>query len=320
MRIGVIGAGAVGAATLSALVRGGGVDPELVVVDLDEKKATGLAEDFSYAAALESLATVTAGGYDALAGAGLVIVTAGVNERDGGATDRSDPAGRRRLIPVNARVYASIIPDIAAHAPDATILVVTDPPDPLADLARALAPSQPVVSTGTVIDSLRFRHRIARDLGVRARDVDATVVGEHGTSSVYLWSTATVGGARVVDLFAQRGDDVEATRKRIQDAVTFGNISIIEGIGASQHGIGAVVGRIAEAIVRDENAVLPVASYRDEYGATLGLPSVLGARGVARTIAPALSDDERAALEASAAVLRDAAALALASAGTPGPA
>lgn len=318
MKVGIVGAGAVGAATVGALLRTGGIDLELVVVNRDHSRAVGLAEDMTHAGiALGSPTRVTAGDYDALAGAGLVIVTAGVNERDGGATDRSDPRGRRVLIPANAKVYAQIIPQVAAAAPDATILIVTDPPEPLADLARALAPNQPVVSTGTLIDTIRFRYQIGRTLGLHVEDIQAQVVGEHGTSNVYLWSTATIGGALITDLLARRGD-VDAQKAEIEKAVTYGNISIIEGIGASQYGIGAVVGRITKAIVRDEKSVLPVAAYHEEYGATIALPSVLGARGVEETLHPVLSDAEAEALEASGAVLREAAEVAFSSAGVSG--
>ena len=316
MKVRIIGAGAVGAATVGALLRTGGLDAEIVIINRNHDRAIGLAEDMTHAGiALGAAATVVPGDYPDLAGASLVIITAGVNEKDGGATDRNDPRGRRVLIPANARVYADIIPQITAAAPDATLLVVTDPPDPLADLARILAPNQPVVSTGTVIDSLRFRYQIGRALGVPTRDVHANVIGEHGTSSVYLWSSATVGGARVLDLLARRGDDVEEQKQRIQKAVTFGNISIIEGIGASQYGIGAVVARLTEGIVRDEHAVYPVASYLPEYGTVVAIPSILGAQGVIDTVLPALTDTEAAGLDSSANVLRDAAQLALTSAG-----
>lgn len=316
MKIGIIGAGAVGAATIGALLRTGGLDTELVIVNRNHDRAIGLAEDMTHAGlALGAPAVVTPGDYAALNGASLVIITAGINEKDGGAIDRDDPRGRRALIPPNARVYADIVPQLTAAAPDATLLVVTDPPDPLADLARVLAPNQPVVSTGTVIDSLRYRYQIARTLGVPTRDVNANVIGEHGTSSVYLWSTATVGGARVVDLLARRGADVEEEKQRIQKSVTFGNISIIEGIGASQHGIGSVVARLTEAVIRDERAVYPVASFLPDYGATIAIPSILGARGVIDTVLPLLTDVEAAGLSNSAEALRDAAQLALVSAG-----
>jgi L-lactate dehydrogenase len=311
MKIGIIGAGAVGAATVGNLIQPGGVSPEIILIDRDRKKAAGLAEDFSYAAALDSLATVRAGGYDDLGDASLVIVNAGVNEKDGGATDRSDPQGRRRLTPVNARVYADIVPRVQAAAPGTTLLTITDPPDPLAELARHLAPDLHILSAGTVIDTLRFRYRIAREFGIRACDVDATVLGEHGTSSVYLWSSARVGGVRVLDLLARRGADAAEFQERIRQAVTYSNISIIEGIGASQHGIGAVTARIAEAIVRDEHAILPVASHHEEYGTTISLPSVIGRHGVERVMCPELTDAERAGLEDSAQVLRDAAQMAL---------
>jgi L-lactate dehydrogenase len=311
VKIGIIGAGAVGAATVSNLIQPGGVNPEIILIDSQAKKAVGLAEDFSYAAALDSLATVSAGGYDDLGGADLVVVNAGVNEKDGGATDRNDPQGRRRLIPVNARVYADILPRVQAVAPDTTLLVITDPPDPLAELARHLAPDLHIVSAGTVIDTLRFRYRIAQEFGVRACDVDATVVGEHGTSSVYLWSSARIGGVRALDLLARSGRDAAEVQARIRDAVTYSNISIIEGIGASQHGIGAVTARIAEAIVRDEHAILPVASHHDEYGTTISLPSVVGRHGVERVMCPELTGEERAGLEQSAQILREAARTAL---------
>jgi L-lactate dehydrogenase len=311
MKIGIIGAGAVGAATVGSLIERGGVNPEIILIDRNEKKAMGLAEDFSYAAALNSLATVRAGRYDDLAGAELIIVNAGVNEKDGGATDRGDPQGRRRLIPVNAGIYADIIPRVQATAPSTTLLVITDPPDPLAEIARHLAPDLHVLSAGTVIDTLRFRYHIAREFGVRAGDVDATVLGEHGTSSVYLWSSARVGGVRVLDLLARRGDDPIEVQERISEAVTYSNISIIEGIGASQYGIGAVTARIAEAIVRDEHAILPVASHHDEYDTTISLPSVVGRFGVERVVCPDLTGEERAGLKESAQVLRDAAQTAL---------
>jgi L-lactate dehydrogenase len=246
---------------------------------------------------------VRAGDYDALEGAALVIITAGVNEKAGGATDRSDPHGRLRLLDTNADVYADIVPRVMAVAPEAVLMVVTDPPDPLADLARALAGHDRVFSTGTLIDSLRFRVHLADRLRVRPRDVQATVVGEHGTSEVLLWSSASVGGVPVLHLL---GEDSAGMRQEIEDAIRYANITIIEGTGASQYGIGAVSARLAEAVLRDERAVLPVAAYCPRYDVTLSLISVLGAAGVQQMFDPAMTADERAALDHSAAALRTA--------------
>lgn len=312
MRIGIVGAGAVGAATALSLIERGGMTRELVLVDKNASRARGVADDLRYASPLSPVVDVRAGDYPDLADAALVIITAGVNEKAGGATDRSDPQGRLRLVDTNAQVYADVVPEIVTAAPDAVLMVVTDPPDPLADLTRELAGHDRVFSTGTLIDSLRFRVHLADRLRVRARDVHATVVGEHGTSEVLLWSSATVGGIPVLDLLAEDGTPLDGLRERIENDIRYANITIIEGTGASQYGIGAVSARLAEAVLRDERAVLPVAAHHGGYGVTLSLACVLGAGGVQQMHEPAMTDDERAALRRSAEALRKAAERALA--------
>ena len=307
MKVGVVGAGAVGAATVLSLIQRGGMFRELVVLDLDRKRAEGVAVDMRYATPLSPTVDVRAGDYDALAGAELVIITAGVNEKAGGATDRADPEGRRRLLDTNAEVYRDVVPKVVAATPDAVLMVVTDPPDPLADLTRRLAGHDRVFSTGTLIDSLRFRVHLADRLRVRPRDVQAMVVGEHGTSEVLLWSSARVSGIPVLDLLRDGDQPIDEMKERIENDIRYANITIIEGTGASQYGIGAVSARLAEAVLRDEGAVLPVAAYSPAYDVTLSLVSVLGAGGVQRMYEPAMTGEERAALERSAGILRDAA-------------
>ena len=120
------------------------------------------------------------------------MITAGINEKAGGATDRSDPQGRLRLLDKNAEIYRDVVPKIARAAPGAVILVVTDPPDPLADIAREAAGHDRVLSTGTYLDSLRFRVHLGRHFGVDPNSVEAQVIGDHGTSQVFLWSTARI--------------------------------------------------------------------------------------------------------------------------------
>ena len=186
-------------------------------------------------------------------------------------------------------------------------MVVTDPPDPLADLTRTLAGHDRVFSTGTLIDSLRFRVHLADRLRVRPRDVQAMVVGEHGTSEVLLWSSASVSGIPVLDLLRNGDQPLDQLQEQIENDIRYANITIIEGTGASQYGIGAVSARLAEAVLRDEGAVLPVAAYSPTYDVTLSLVSVLGAGGVQRMYEPAMTDEERTALQRSAAILRDAA-------------
>lgn len=306
MKVGIIGAGAVGTASLLSLVMRGPAC-EIVVVDKNTARAKGVVADLQYGATLSPAVTLRTGDYADLAGAILVVITAGLNEKTGGATDRSDPAGRLRLLGANAGIYRDIVPKLVAVAPQALILVVTDPPDPLADVARRFAGHENVLSSGTFLDTLRFRFHLARRLKVNPQDVAAQVVGEHGTSQVFLWSSARVAGRPVLDAIEPADDSVAAFRHHVEDEVRYANITIIEGIGASQLGIGMATARIIEIILRDEQAVLPIGSFNPNYGVTLSLPSVLGRRGVNRVIEPEMSEDERKGLQASADRLRDAA-------------
>jgi len=307
MKVAVIGAGAVGSASLLCLVMRG-LACEIVVVDRNRQRAQGVVADLQYGATLSPAVVLQAGDYPDLTDAALVIITAGINEKAGGATNRSDPAGRLNLLTVNAQVLKDIIPNVVAVAPRAVVLVVTDPPDPLAALARRLAGHGRVFSSGTFLDTLRFRFHLARRLKVNPRAVAAQVLGEHGTSQVFLWSSARVAGMPVTAALAEGCESIEEFRRQVEDEVRYANISIIEGTGASQLGIGMATARIVEAVLRDEHAVIPVGSFNPTYGTTLSLPSVLGRTGVTRVLEPEMSEDERQALERSAARLREAVA------------
>src|SRR3989440_12434880 len=137
------------------------------------------------------------------------MITAGINEKAGGATDRSDPQGRLRLLDKNAEIYRDIVPQIVRAAPRSVILVVTDPPDPLADIARARAGHDRVLSTGTFLDSLRFRVHLGQHFGVDPAHVEAQVIGDHGTSQVFLWSSARIAGVPVTTLLKARGEKLD---------------------------------------------------------------------------------------------------------------
>jgi L-lactate dehydrogenase len=307
MKLGVIGAGAVGSACLlSSILRGGA--GEIVVVNRDRKRAKAVATDLQYGAALSSAVRIGDGDYSDLSGAAVVMITAGINEKTGGATDRNDPAGRLKLLASNVGVYRQILPDLVRAVPEAVILVVTDPPDPLADVVRSFGFTR-VLSTGTFLDSLRFRFHVARRLNVDPASVEADVLGEHGTSEVFMWSSAHVAGSvRVLDALQQTDRGQEDLRRSIEQEVRYANITIIEGNQASQFGIGMASARIAEIVLRDERAVIPIGSYNPKYGVTLSMPSVLGQTGVVQILEPAMSDDERQALQRSAETLKAAVA------------
>ena len=306
MKIGIIGAGSVGSACLTAVLMRG-VAREIVVLDRDRKKARGLVTDVQYGAVLSPAVEVRDGDYPDLKGAALVMITAGVNEKTGGATDRNDPAGRLRLLDTNVDIFKDIVGRLHTAEPQAMTLVVTDPPDPLADAVRMLGHPR-VLSTGTYLDSLRFRFHLARRLGVSPASVDAQILGEHGTSEVFLWSSARIAGVPPLELLAQSTQDREKFCRDIEQEVRYANITIIEGIGASQHGIGMVSARIAEIVLRDERLVIPIGCYNPRYGVTLSLPSVVGREGVLRILEPEMSEDERRALQRSAETLKAASA------------
>jgi len=305
MKIGIIGAGAVGTACAFAVVMRGCAS-ELVLLDLDRKRARGIVSDLQYGAALSQAVTLIEGDYQDFVGADLVMITAGVNERAGGATDRGDPTGRLRLLDTNAEVYREIVPRLVKAVPEAVILVVTDPPDPLADLTRQLASHNRVLSTGTYLDTLRFQCHLAKRLEVSPASVQGMVIGEHGTSEVFLWSGARVGGMRADQAIAGQSGDVAGVRQAMEQEVRYANITIIEGIGASQLGIGMVSARIAEIVLRNEQAVIPIGVFNPKFGVTLSLPGVLGRSGVSRILEPAMTEGELQGLQRSADTLKAA--------------
>jgi L-lactate dehydrogenase len=304
MKVGIIGAGAVGSACLLSMVTRGSAR-EIVLVDKQRERTRGVITDMQYGAVLSSPVEARDGDYPDLAGASLVMITAGINEKAGGATDRSDPLGRLRLLDANAAIFEEIVPKIRKAAPGAVLLVVTDPPDPLADVVRLLGHER-VLSTGTFLDSLRFRFHLARRLQVSPKYLEAQVLGEHGTSQVFLWSSARVGGRNALELLAQSSAAQEKVRREIEDEVRYANITIIEGIGASQYGIGMACARIAEMILRDEQSVIPIGCYNPKFGVTLSMPSIVGRQGVHRILEPDMSSAERQELERSADAIKAA--------------
>ena len=130
------------------------------------------------------------------------------------------------------------------------------------------------------------------------------MVGEHGVSQVFLWSTAHIVGVPISKLIEERGERVDEVRKQVEENVRYANITIIEGNDASQFGIGIVAARIAEMVLRDERAVIPIGSYNDRFGVTLSLPSIVGRNGVVRSFEPEMSPGEQRALAFGAANLR----------------
>jgi L-lactate dehydrogenase len=305
MKIGIVGTGNVGCAcAMAAALRGSA--REIVLVNRTRKTAEAVATDIRYGVPVGPKVDITDGDYRDLGGAEVVLITSGVNEKTGGATDRNDPQGRLRLLDKNAEIYRDIIPKIVNAAPRAVLLVVTDPPDPLADVARESSPNAIVLSAGTYLDSQRFRVHLGKHFGVDPAHVEAQVIGDHGTAQVFLWSSARVGGVPIAALLEKRGERLADLREQVEKEVRYANITIIEGHQASQYGIGIVAIRIAEMICNDERAVIPVGSFQKNFDVTLSLPSVIGRGGLIEVLEPDMSEEERIGLQKSAALLKAA--------------
>jgi L-lactate dehydrogenase len=206
-----------------------------------------------------------------------------------------------------------LVPALVRLAPDALLLVVTNPVDVVTYAAQEISGLPPgrVFGSGTVLDSSRLRFLIAEHTGVAVQNVHAYIAGEHGDSEVPLWSTATIGGVPVQD-WESGGTRLDAdARARIHDSVVSAAYEIIAGKGATSLAVGLAVSRILEAILHDEHRVLPVTSRLEGvHGLSdvcLSMPSVVGRSGVESVLATPLSADEERLLAASAETVRSAA-------------
>ena len=305
MKIAIIGAGFVGSTAAYAIVLRG-VASEIVLVDRDAALAQAQAEDIVHATPFAHPTVVRAGGYDAIADARIVVLSAGVGQRPGET--------RIQLLDRNALVFADIIPQVLSAAPDAILMVATNPVDVMTQIALRISglPVGRVIGTGTILDTARFRSLLARHLGVSPTSVHTQVLGEHGDSEVLHWSGARVGGLPIRAFAAQaRTALTDSVRAEIEDAVRYAAYRIIEGKQATYYGIGAGIARLARAILGDDRAVLTVSCLTPEVaGVTdvaLSLPRIVGSGGVLETLMPDLDDDEADALHRSAAILKEAA-------------
>ena len=294
----IIGCGNVGATTAYALLQSG-LFSELLLLDINRERAIGEAEDLGHAMPFLSPAEVRAADYPDLADAGLIIITAGAAQRVGET--------RMDLVRKNTAVFSEITKSICRYNRDAVLLVVTNPVDILTEVTRRMSgfPAHRVLGSGTVLDTARLKHLIGRQLGVDPRQVHAFIIGEHGDTELPVFSSANVSG---IDLthFCAHGcpdcskEDLDALFISARDAA----YRIIKAKGATYYAIAEAVRRIVTAIVRDEQAILPVSVSTDGVygirGLCMSLPTMIGAHGVGRPLEIPLSNTERAALARSA--------------------
>ena len=302
-KCGVIGVGFVGA-TCAYTLAVSGLFSEMVLVDMNRKKAESEAADINHGVSFAKPCYVRAGDYADLRECGLIIIAAGANQKPG--ETRTQLLGRNRVI------LSSIIGQVMQVDRDAVLLIVSNPVDVLACMAHKLSglPAGRVIGSGTVLDTARLKYLLGQRLGVDARNVHAFIIGEHGDSELAVWSSANISGVDLDDYCRITGITEPSTvLRQIYENVRDAAYSIIEGKGATYYGIGMAVRRIAEAIVRDEHSVLPVSSMISGHygveGICLGVPSIVGRGGVEAVLDIPLSDGELARLQSSARKMKE---------------
>lgn len=300
----IVGCGSVGASIAFRFLQQG-LFSQLVLLDLSRDKAEGEAMDLRdglpYGAAME----ITAGGYDDLDDCALIVITAGVNQKPGET--------RLDLIGKNTEILRSVLKEITARAFGGILLVVSNPVDVLTYVAWKLSgyPRERVIGSGTVLDTGRLKQLLGAELQVDSRNIHAFIIGEHGDSELAVWSEANVSGLALEDFCRIRGKRLAAgDRERLYREVRDSAYEIIRRKGATYYGIAMAVGRIAESIVKNDHAVLPVSAVLEgQYGLdglALSLPSIVGRKGLREILEIPLNREERQALEASAEQMREA--------------
>jgi len=311
MKVGIVGACFVGATAAYAIVMRG-LAREVVLVDLDAKRAQAEADDILHAVPFVHPAEVRSGDYAQLQDCRVVVITAGANQKPG--------ESRLELLQRNAAVFRAVVPEVLDNAPEAVILVATNPVDAMTHLAASLAderglPAGRVFGSGTTLDTARFRSILGRRIGIDAQHIHAYVLGEHGDSEVFNWSQVSVSGIPLASFSCEAcpGRAGVEDRAEIELAVRGAAGQIIEGKRATYYGIGSALAHIVEVILRDQRGILTVCAplprlvgLEELGGLTLSLPNLVGGKGLMSSFAPSLDENERAALLSSAAVVREA--------------
>jgi len=299
----VIGAGFVGTTYVYALMHTG-LAGEIVLIDVDQKRVKGEVMDLEHGLAFVQPVEIRAGDYSDCADANLIVVTAGAKQTPG--------QSRLELTQRNADIVKSICDQIKRCGSEAVLVMVANPVDALTQVAlKQLGwPRERVIGSGTVLDSARFRSMLSRHCGVDTRNVHAYILGEHGDSEVAAWSMTHVAGVPMKDycVICQRCDP-EKGHAEIAHRVRDSAYHIIDYKGSTYYAIGLSLTRISGAILRNEHSILTVSLLlQGEYDIDdicLSVPCVVGKNGVERIITAQLSEDEQAALHASAETLRN---------------
>ena len=302
-KVAVIGCGFVGATSAFSLINSG-LFSEMVLIDANHQKAEGEAMDLSHGSAYQTPMNIYAGGYDDIVDAGLIVITAGANQKPNET--------RLDLVKKNVEIFKSIIPEIKTRNCAGILLIVANPVDILTYVTLKLSgfPANRVIGSGTVLDTARLKYVLGKHLQVDPRDVHAYIIGEHGDSELAVWSGAQVAGIHINHFCELRGHfKHQEAMERLAQEVRDSAYEIIDRKGATYYGVAVAVKRIATAIVKNEHAVLPVSSLmKGEFGLEdicLSIPTVIGKDGVEMVVDIYLNNEENEKLQESAKALKE---------------
>ncbi|MFX0149942.1 MAG: L-lactate dehydrogenase [Candidatus Hodarchaeota archaeon] len=308
-KVSIIGCGNVGVRYAYALMIKG-IARQIVMVDIDKDRLEGEVQDLSHGAPYVSPVNLIAGDYSEIHNSHIVVITAGKS--------RKQNDSRLDLVKANVNLYKEIIPKIVKYAPNAIYLIVTNPVDILAYVAYKIAnelsnkPANEVISSGTVLDTARFRYLIAKHCNVDPRNVHAYILGEHGDSEFAVWSRVMIGGILFKDYCptcnSRSNCNSNKVLQKILSEVRDSGHTIVTKKGETSYGIGLALVRITEAILHDENAVLPVSCLVNGYlginDVYLSLPSIVNKKGVHSVLHITLNNQEKELLQNSAKILK----------------
>ena len=300
----VVGTGFVGMSYAYALVNQGAVE-ELVLIDIDREKALGEAMDLNHGLAFgPRKMNIKAGGYEECKDAGLVVITAGVNQKDGET--------RIDLLKRNAKIVKSVVKDIMSSGFDGILLVASNPVDILAYVAwkESGLPKSRVLGSGTSLDTARLRYEISSYVNIDPRNIHAYILGEHGDSEFVVWSNANIASKPIFDVINSMDEIEFENLDHIYEKVRDAAYEIIKRKKATYYGIGMALVRITSAIFNNENRIMPISALNDgvysiEDDVYIGLPAVLNREGVHHVIHFALSPSEKNKLKKSANILKE---------------
>lgn len=302
-KVGLVGTGMVGSSFAYALMQRS-LATEIVLVDADRDRAEGEAMDLRHGLPFVRPITIRSGDYADLAGADVVVMTAGANQRPGET--------RLDLLQRNAQICREIVPKVYEHNPTGILVIATNPVDILTHIAAEVS-GQPwgrVLGSGTILDTARFRHLLGSYFNVDARSVHAYIIGEHGDTAVPVWSLANIGGVGVStfkrpDGSGGRQEDFDSIFEQTRTAA----YEIIKRKRATYYAIGLGLLTVVEAILRNQRTVLTVSTpLQGQYGVdgiSLSLPTIVGRDGALEVLDVPLNEQEQAAFAASAQTLRD---------------